>query len=55
LLKDPEFTLKFHRGDLFSGSAHEKEARSLSEQQRGPVVLEANADAVIRTVEKFST
>lgn len=55
LLKDPEFTLKFHRGDLFSGSAHEKEARSLSEQQRGPVVLEASADAVIRTVEKFST
>src|SRR5882672_547155 len=49
LLKDPEFTLKFHRGDLFSGSAHEKEARSLSEQQRGPVVLEASADAVIRT------
>ena len=55
LLKDPEFTLKFHRGDLFSGSAHEKEARSLSEQQRGPVVLEASADAVIRTVEKFIT
>src|SRR5437588_4984545 len=55
LLKDPDFTLKFHRGDLFSGSAHEKEARSLSEQQRGPVVLEASADAVIRTVEKFST
>src|SRR5437899_3294845 len=55
LLKDPDYTLKFHRGDLFSGSAHEKEARSLSEQQRGPVVLEASADAVIRTVEKFST
>jgi threonine synthase len=55
LLKDPEFTLKFHRGDLFSGSAHEKEARSLSSQQRSPVVLEASADAVIRTVEKFST
>src|SRR6266480_4099431 len=48
LLKDPEFTLKFHRGDLFSGSAQEKEARSFSEQQRGPVALEASADAVIR-------
>jgi threonine synthase len=55
LLKDPEFTLKFHRGDLFSGTAQEKEARSLSDQQRGPVVLEASADAVIRTVERFST
>ena len=43
LLKDPEFTLKFHRGDLFSGSTKEKEARSLSQQQRAPVVLEVNS------------
>jgi threonine synthase len=54
LLKDPEFTLKFHRGDLFATSGHEKETRSLSDQQRAPVELEASADAVIRTVEKFS-
>ncbi len=55
LLKDPEFTLKFHRGDLFAGGEQEKEARSLSDQQRAPVVLEASADAVIRAVERFST
>jgi threonine synthase len=55
LLKDPEFTLKFHRGDLFAGSGQEKETRSLSCQQRAPVALDASADAVIRTVEKFST
>ena len=55
LLKDPEFTLKFHRGDLFAGSEQEKKARSLPGQQRAPVVLEANADAVIGTVGKFST
>jgi len=55
LLKDPEFTLKFHRGDLFAGSGQEKETRSLSRQQRAPVALDASADAVIRTVEKFST
>lgn len=55
LLKDPEFTLKFHRGDLFSGTADERESGKLSSQQRAPVVLEANADAVIRTVEKFGT
>jgi threonine synthase len=54
LLKDPEFTLRFHRGDLFAASGHEKETRSLSGQQRAPVVLEASVDAVIRTVEKFS-
>jgi threonine synthase len=50
LLKDPEFTLKFHRGDLFAGSEQEKEMRSLSHQQRAPVVLDASVDAVIRTV-----
>jgi len=55
LLKDPEFTLKFHRGDLFSGTADERESGRLSSQQRAPVVLEANADAVIRTVEKFGS
>ena len=55
LLKDPEFTLKFHRGDLFSGTADERESGKVSSQQRAPVVLEANADAVIRTVEKFGT
>ena len=55
LLKDPEFTLKFHRGDLFSGTADERESGRLSSQQRAPLVLEANADAVIRTVERFGT
>jgi threonine synthase len=50
LLKDPEFTLKFHRGDLFAGSEQEKEMRSLSHQQRAPIVLDASADAVIATV-----
>jgi threonine synthase len=50
LLKDPEFTLKFHRGDLFAGSEHEKEMPRFSHQQRAPIVLEASVDAVIRTV-----
>ena len=51
LLKDPEFTLKFHRGELFSGSPHEHEAKILAAQQRAPVVLDANPDAVIRTLQ----
>jgi threonine synthase len=50
LLKDPEFTLKFHRGDLFSGTESEKEAVILSAQQRAPIVLDATVDAVIRTL-----
>jgi threonine synthase len=52
LLKDPDFTLKFHRGDLFSGTTQEVEARSLARQQRAPFVLEASADAVLRALEE---
>jgi threonine synthase len=50
LLKDPEFTLKFHRGDLFAGSEYEKEADILKPQQRAPIVLDASVDAVLRTL-----
>lgn len=52
LLKDPEFTLKFHRGDLFAGSEHAAESAQLAAQQRAPVVLEATAEAVIRRLEQ---
>ena len=52
LLKDPEFTLKFHRGDLFVGAESEKEAGILRPQQRAPIVLDADVDAVIRTLRK---
>lgn len=51
LLKDPEFTLKFHRGDLFTGTADEKDAAVLVPQQRSPIVLDATADAVLKTLE----
>jgi threonine synthase len=47
LLKDPDFTIKFHRGDLFAGTAEESEARRAKYLQRCPVVLEANLGAVI--------
>jgi threonine synthase len=52
LLKDPDFTLKFHRGDLFTGSSHEKDAGVLAAQQRAPIVLDASAEAVVRTLEQ---
>jgi threonine synthase len=45
LLKDPEFTLKFHRGELFA--SNETEAEMLASQQRSPLVLAADPDAVI--------
>jgi threonine synthase len=52
LLKDPEFTLKFHRGDLFAGTESEKEADILKPQQRAPIVLDATMDAVIRALKE---
>ena len=30
VLKDPEFTIKFHRGDLFTDTVHEKDAAILA-------------------------
>jgi threonine synthase len=52
VLKDPEFTLKLHRGDLFTGSTHEKEAGVLAAQQRAPLVLDASVEAVTQVLER---
>jgi threonine synthase len=53
LLKDPGFTMDFHRGDLFPPSASESEALStLQSLRRPPIVLDATLDAVIRTLEQ---
>jgi threonine synthase len=52
LLKDPDFTLKFHRGDLFAGTEHEEEAAEvLAPRQRAPMVLDASATAVVKVLE----
>ena len=52
LLKDPDFTLKFHRGDLFAGTEYEEEAAEvLAPRQRAPMVLDANANAVVKVLE----
>jgi len=49
-LKDAEFTLKFHRGDLFVGTPLESQSKVLQSQQRAPLVLEPRVDAVIDLV-----
>ena len=46
-LKDADFTLKFHRGDLFAGTPHAEESKALQPLQRSPLVLEPSVDAVI--------
>jgi threonine synthase len=51
LLKDPDFTMGFHRGDLFQGTADEREAATLTQFRHPPVVLDATLDAVIKTLE----
>jgi threonine synthase len=50
LLKDPDFTLNFHRGDLL---ADDKEAKMLAPARRAPIVLDATVDAVVKALEKF--
>jgi threonine synthase len=52
VLKDPEYTIKFHRGDLSVPRMVDGEFRALTvEQRKLPVVLDANADAVLRALE----
>ncbi len=48
LMKDADFTLKFHRGDLFTGTPYEQESHALKPQQRAPLVLEPSVEAVIQ-------
>jgi threonine synthase len=51
LLKDPDFTMEFHRGELFKGSPSDPASAALNALRRPPVVLDATLDAVIRTLE----
>ena len=51
LLKDPDFTIQFHRGDLFTGTPGEAEAAHSRSLQRAPVVLDANLGAVISALD----
>jgi threonine synthase len=50
-LKDPDFTVKFHRGDLFTGTSGEIEGAPAKYLQRAPVVLDADLGAVIAALD----
>ncbi len=50
-LKDPDFTIQFHRGDLFVGKPEEPEAAQAKYLQRAPLVLDADLGAVIATLD----
>jgi threonine synthase len=51
LLKDPDYTMEFHRGDLFSG-AQECDSASLKPLRHPPISLDANLDAIMKTLEQ---
>jgi threonine synthase len=51
LLKDPDFTIDFHRGEMFGGG---KETGALELLRHPPIVLDASLDAVMRTLERFN-
>lgn len=52
VLKDPEYTIKFHRGDLSVPRMADEAFRDLtSKQRKTPIVLDANADEVLRALE----
>jgi len=50
LLKDPDYTIEFHRGELFQGSISENAA--LNPLRHSPIILDASLEAVIRTLEQ---
>jgi threonine synthase len=55
LLKDPDFTIKFHRGDLFTGTPYEQQAPQIARLQRAPVVLDPDLDAVVAALDQAET
>jgi threonine synthase len=59
VLKDPDFTIKFHRGDLFPeppSSETAKDARLRSKAlQRAPIALDADLGAVIAALDAAET
>jgi threonine synthase len=50
LLKDPDFTIDFHRGDMFKGGGPANS--EVDGLRHPPLVLDATLDAVMRTLEQ---
>ena len=52
LLKDPDFTMEFHRGDLFRSTPDAPHRPVLEALRRPPTVIDATLDSVIRVLEQ---
>ena len=57
-LKDSEYTIQFHRGELFSAAeeqaASEAERREMTALQREPWVLDPDADKVLAALDRIA-
>src|SRR6204780_900280 len=51
-LKDPDFTMAFHRRALFRGTTDERESAIRDQFRHSPVVIDAALEAVIKTLEQ---
>jgi threonine synthase len=52
LLKDPDYTIEFHRGDLLKEQSDKAGTARLSALRHAPIILDPTLDAVIRTLEQ---
>ncbi len=51
-LKDPDYTIDFHRGELFKGTRDAAAEPVLNPLRRPPIVLDATLEAVLRTLDQ---
>lgn len=52
LLKDPDFTMEFHRGELFPKAVNKLDNAALNSLRHPPIVLDADLDAILQTLER---
>ena len=47
-LKDPDYTIRYHRGELLTGAEQAGDAPEIEATRRNPIAMDASADAVLR-------
>ena len=52
-LKDSDYTIHYHRNDLLSDSEQAREEEAHQRLRRPPVVLDADRDAILRTLDTY--
>jgi threonine synthase len=53
-LKDPDYTIRYHRGELLSDAEVGDLGSEIETTQRNAILVEASADQVLRELERFS-